>query len=158
MWVEIKQCNYFPHSILSSSSWGCELKYFLSLIHHWQPPSSSSWGCELKYFWMDSTEHSKQSSSSWGCELKCNPYMYCVTSYRHPFREDVSWNNLFVSGKITEQGHPLREDVSWNRITITLNTNEWKSSSSWGCELKCLYELRGIQLAGSSSSWGCELK
>ena len=32
------------------------------------------------------------SSSSWGCELKYNALSDWVEGYRHPLREDVSWN------------------------------------------------------------------
>ena len=32
------------------------------------------------------------------------------------------------------------------------------SSSSWGCELKCLIQCWACRICWSSSSWGCELK
>ena len=120
--------------------------------------SSSSWGCELK--WRNSTHDglSTRSSSSWGCELKCCWKNECDFDFGHPLREDVSWNTgvgrfdlnstvilfvrmwvemhtdkpynnmemviLFVRMWVemvlwlywldTRTRHPLREDVSWN--------------------------------------------
>ena len=78
------------------------------------------------------------SSSSWGCELKCLLFLPLFFEiYRHPLREDVSWNALLLTVVVldapvilfvrmwveitdcfaafkTSAGHPLREDVSWN--------------------------------------------
>ena len=96
MWVEIyTQVEMVSASPLSSSSWGCELKYFyifqkllkgfvILLVRMWveiitpmlNSPfymSSSSWGCELKCYKWRSYCFSWRSSSSWGCELKYIP-------------------------------------------------------------------------------------
>ena len=143
--------------VLSSSSWGCELKLFLHFLNYNVHKSSSSWGCELKYFdWAD-----------------------YPTSSSHPLREDVSWNVfgfvimsspfviLFVRMwveivsnmklSILPYRHPLREDVSWNSPCDRWWTGLW-SSSSWGCELKYFLPLQLLTMLTSSSSWGCELK
>ena len=58
---------------------------------------------------------------------------------------------------MTDKGHPLREDVSWNINAEQLNVKAI-SSSSWGCELKCITGMRMTGDVLSSSSWGCELK
>ena len=76
----------------SASSWGCELKYMISLHlrNHGRQPlreavswnvepaydpdlpfsSASSWGCELKYHGQFRRKYNIQSASSWGCEFK----------------------------------------------------------------------------------------
>ena len=58
---------------MSSSSWGCELKYFRNHRHSTHTSSSSSWGCELKYFKIH--------------------FIYATVT-GHPLREDVSWNSF----------------------------------------------------------------
>ena len=123
--------------ISSSSSWGCELKYqsFLQQSFGKGHPlredvswnkengdgicrtrrSSSSWGCELKFALFVPADSTVPSSSSWGCELKYPTDSDQETgSYRHPLREDVSWNKEVADIKTSDQCHPLREDVSWN--------------------------------------------
>ena len=70
MWVEICMPNVSCPISLSSSSWGCELKYGMAVIVNYLVPSSSSWGCELKWH--------------------CNDQVTLFDS--HPLREDVSWN------------------------------------------------------------------
>ena len=74
MWVEIRTATFNTSPVMSSSSWGCELKYVFIIFHtiyfshplredvswndsmspkDWQEASSSSsWGCELKYFYI----------------------------------------------------------------------------------------------------------
>ena len=82
----------------SSSSWGCELKWYRELAVYDTTRSSSSWGCELKCFHNHTHSKHTSSSSSWGCELKY--LLFCVhtfTVYRHPLREDVSWNVISTS-------------------------------------------------------------
>ena len=116
MWVEILRSQQERHEDVSSSSWGCELKYTLSLrffmtslvilfVRMW---------VEIPCLWMElqpvlvilfvrmwvempfafsSFSKAMSSSSSWGCELKYarkprDPKLIA----RHPLREDVSWN------------------------------------------------------------------
>ena len=102
-----------------------------------------------------------QSSSSWGCELKCEGWYGIGSSTCHPLREDVSWNLKYCGFKDSDIRHPLREDVSWNGkedyfLTLTYShplredvswnvcqtsqqQTRYMSSSSWGCELKCVW-------------------
>ena len=130
---------------------------------------------------LDSIEDkSLSSSSSWGCELKCNQgnryfVPFCVIlfvrmwveilvflsgvfgTFRHPLREDVSWNSVSFLHPFWPYRHPLREDVSWNTgapwiasgISVILFVRMWVeiSTSFWYCST-----------VSSSSSWGCELK
>ena len=93
MWVEIPYQLHLCNTFWSSSSWGCELKYWNSKSGRKPFVSSSSWGCELKYVW---------SIISWD-RRQC-----------HPLREDVSWNVSYGRYFLCENCHPLREDVSWN--------------------------------------------
>ena len=61
-----------------------------------------------------SISHPFVSSSSWGCELKFCCQVNSWLHFRHPLREDVSWNISIHTSIARGQGHPLREDVSWN--------------------------------------------
>ena len=70
MWVEISHVSFSLPSFLSSSSWGCELKYVQASCPPEKWLSSSSWGCELKYQLVQNTDKTDS----------------------HPLREDVSWN------------------------------------------------------------------
>ena len=138
MWVEmLSPCpEVLPQ--LSSSSWGCELKYLF-----FQRPCNRIQVILFVRMWVE--------------------IIYCKsclkTIFSHPLREDVSWNNinlclfnlfyviLFVrmwveiafevSMLCFVACHPLREDVSWNVKFAELNDTDVSSSSSWGCELKC---------------------
>ena len=158
MWVEISSMLLNTRSQLSSSSWGCELKWIWNTIFWLRNGSSSSWGCELKYhehcqgscwtnvilfvrMWVEiniALQRGREaaSSSSWGCELKYK--IFRIT--------------------MTHQSHPLREDVSWNIFNYSQQGVKALSSSSWGCELKCHSNNCWIWRYLSSSSWGCELK
>ena len=70
MWVEIVIILPVTAPLLSSSSWGCELKYLFFQCPCDRIQSSSSWGCELKWCWIRSCWCKLPSSSSWRCELK----------------------------------------------------------------------------------------
>ena len=124
----------------------------------------------------------RRSSSSWGCELKYDMLQRFRREFGgHPLREDVSWNIVLPSCFIrcnvilfvrmwveisirmlprdSPVCHPLREDVSWNSNCLVVNSFRYQSSSSWGCELKCVVLCCNAgQRVTSSSSWGCELK
>ena len=92
MWVEMSASFLISSTIPSSSSWGCELKYYRNedikkaafvtlFVRMWVEINSTSiefnqnivilfvrmW-VEMSYFMWDAVM--KQSSSSWGCELK----------------------------------------------------------------------------------------
>ena len=144
--------------------------------------SSSSWGCELKYIFMVKLSfvcsHPLREDVSWN--VSYGRYFLCENC--HPLREDVSWNITFrYCICVPLCRHPLREDVSWNRkqrirsvhwnvvilfvrmwvemsIAHDLNWLGLPSSSSWGCELKCSLPGTTATVPWSSSSWGCELK
>ena len=130
----------------SSSSWGCELKYFHLCVNFWHISHplredvswNTPWGvhthrCEVILFvrmWVEIKLKPGafpwlQSSSSWGCELK---YVWCcdlVNRVGHPLREDVSWNKLWLDNSSTGSNrHPLREDVSWNSVDYAAKSNK----------------------------------
>ena len=160
MWVEIPPefCNNMNK--LSSSSWGCELKYTMRLNISCGDTSSSSWGCELKYsslnYNFNAVCHPPREDVSWNIRILRNGQ----NRTSHPPREDVSWNDRTTMGRIdkvvillvrmwveiTQEQfmirltcHPPREDVSWNVVSACELCKTGSSSSSWGCELKCLY-------------------
>ena len=150
--------KWFCLKLLSSSSWGCELKYPIQILHldYFRHPlhedvswntirihgtsgrnvSSSSWGCELKCEIDDMKEIDDQSSSSWGCELK-----YSVR------KQDRHLQNVILFMRM------------WVEISLPLQALRGSmSSSSWGCELKWQHSPKQWLAQSSSSSWGCELK
>ena len=100
--------------LLSTSSWGRELKHIKYPLACLVTPSTSSWGRELKHTVADNADGVlKVSTSSWGRELK-QRLMKLSPDIRRPLREVVSWNNLFY-----------RTDDP-----------DVESTSSWGRELK----------------------
>ena len=129
-----RRYSYKRHPLREDVSWNI----YNRTITGKQEESSSSWGCELKYLMRGIWEKRRVSSSSWGCELKCLLFLPLFFEiYRHPLREDVSWNALLLTVVVldapvilfvrmwveitdcfaafkTSAGHPLREDVSWN--------------------------------------------
>ena len=119
------------------------------------------------------------SSSSWGCELKCVHRYQAAHAFRHPLREDVSWNTCVNMALSKDGRHPLREDVSWN-ITyavspvaevVILFVRMWVEIFWQGVGSKrtavILFVRMWVEIRSacrhplqesSSSSWGCELK
>ena len=121
--------------------------------------SSSSWGCELKYFLMRQIKkelccHPPREDVSWNDTW----HRTVIRDVRHPPREDVSWNKVSFKCCQTVCRHPPHEDVSWNAKQNYTMLDNLKSSSSWGCELKCICIHHLQHKSSSSSSWGCELK
>ena len=74
LWVEMKTQWYGRSKVVSASSWGCELKYYVLI-----PPVLQS-----------------ASASSWGCELKCVSCLRRTICTRQPLREAVSWNVFII--------------------------------------------------------------
>ena len=136
MWVEMMSVTPYASALLSSSSWGCELKYDeldqnLRRIRHplREDVSWNSWGSVLSQvqlvilfvrMWVEMHISNSfllclSSSSSWGCELK---YV------QKNMMELIIWVILFVRMRVEisvlwilvqpQWCHPLREDVSWN--------------------------------------------
>ncbi len=113
------QTDYFCLKLLSSSSWGCELKYVI-------------WDWKSAEFW---------SSSSWGCELKYSMAIEAVLMRCHPLREDVSWNS--DSAVALHIAIVILFVRMWVEIScVSAQGFMWKSSSSWGCELKFSFKFR----------------
>ena len=102
-----------------------------------QKRSSSSWGCELKYWRMLQQTLCISSSSSWGCELKYLPFSL-LTWMKYVILFVRMWVEIFrfLLHLDTLCCHPLREDVSWNIMFRQMKGKYSLSSSSWGCELK----------------------
>ena len=112
--------NHFCLKLLSSSSWGCELKcrrtkrrspdIVILLVRMWveiqypQEGHLADYVILLVRMWveMDIALNIEPlpvlSSSSWGCELKYDIYRPIARKYGHPPREDVSWNERFGAG------------------------------------------------------------
>ena len=138
MWVEISLPRLAKGGTLSSSSWGCELKFkeqgYLTISGERHPPREDvSWNVSsfklcggeivilLVRMWVE-IAHAPycalfiRSSSSWGCELK---YVYRAGRAAGN-QSSSSWGcelklpNLL--SKLILPCHPPREDVSWNPI------------------------------------------
>ena len=158
MWVEIINVGYEKEVLPSSSSWGCELKFWNGLgvfIKDGHPPREDvSWNTRIG--WSDRL--TARSSSSWGCELKCWYHHRVLYRNSHPPREDVSWNSLDCLQEIGNSCHPPREDVSWNmtssKIISCFFSHPPREDVSWNTHVNVCFFMR----LTSSSSWGCELK
>ena len=120
MWVEIPLSYTASNYTVSSSSWGCELKYY-----------------KLQWYFSASTCHPLREDVSWNLDTVLSNL---TSPIRHPLREDVSWNRLapvieeigdvilfvrmwveirrMVMEYVGREGHPLREDVSWNLLYL----------------------------------------
>ena len=137
MWVEIYILRRNGMWNMSSSSWGCELKCDRP---HWDWDTAQTVILFVR-MWVEILygpfyQIASASSSSWGCELKCVHRYQAAHAFRHPLREDVSWNSKPTLSAAAAESHPLREDVSWNIKYPGRRTFQVQSSSSWGCELK----------------------
>ena len=124
------------HIRLSSSSWGCELKYWYiyeKCISESHPPREDvSWNLISLAIFASPSCHPPREDVSWNIAIGC---LWNVQNC-HPPREDVSWNSLGSFDASWWYSHPPREDVSWNAWKVLFGSNNWRSSSSWGCELK----------------------
>ena len=90
--------DYFCLKLLSSSSWGCELKFSQILQKFLLFSSSSSWGCELKYqhgFSRTGKSYVILLVRMW-VEMLLLSALY-LRLCCHPPREDVSWNANYDS-------------------------------------------------------------
>ena len=164
--------------------------------------STSSWGRELKCYTVTAEHRFHSSTSSWGRELKCFRKIHLPQLKRRPLREVVSWNandtpcadRLYMS--TSSWGRELkchqfrlssiasRVDLfvrSWVEISFVVFKGKLlRSTSSWGRELK--FNSKGVfgyyfgrplcevvswnnttpiyfgQKHMSTSSWGRELK
>ena len=142
MWVEIIIISCVSGDReLSSSSWGCELKYSLpgttaTVPCHplredvsWNILSRSSvlWRIVILFVrmwvempWLSVILYLPRVIlfvRMW-VEMRMQSFK-CSGTWCHPLREDVSWNVLvaiFFSSLIS---HPLREDVSWNALVVS---------------------------------------
>ena len=160
MWVEIFTEEELAKVTESSSSWGCELKWWkdgrrsiwslvILLVRMWVEIIYKKIFCRLKSvillvrMWVEMNKdyivnsHSA-SSSSWGCELKFEDDDIDIPS----LGSSSSWGCELKCkssryGAWTYGSHPPREDVSWNSYIAGWSTDKEMSSSSWGCELKC---------------------
>ena len=123
--------------MLSSSSWGCELKCS-------ERPCIAFWArvilfvrmwvempCKLSFI-VAAICHPLREDVSWNIwGPACNIRKWVILFVRmwvempsansffswvscHPLREDVSWNINMPQYKSSDGCHPLREDVSWN--------------------------------------------
>ena len=162
------------HPLREDVSWNIPVKYVIQFLHvilfvrMWvemilfassslRIRSSSSWGCELKCHWLLQSLLSLLSSSSWGCELKYYKVVAVLCGFRHPLREDVSWNakgfyltdsyavilfvrmwvEILMALSLTVMNMVILFVRMWVEIPWILDYHvACQSSSSWGCELK----------------------
>ena len=178
MWVEMCPRSFSHLFPLSSSSWGCELKFsslVVSVACSCHPLREDvSWNiwhsrqhafCPVILFvrmWVEISHWTNNliplaSSSSWGCELKYVNLTRYFQKGSHPLREDVSWN--------THTSHLLSILLvilfvrMWVEMLIFVHTafygigHPLREDVSWNDSMP----PKDWQEA-SSSSWGCELK
>ena len=125
----------FCLKLLSSSSWGCELKNLYSFsvcsLDSHPPREDVSWKeySALKEYakevillvrmWVEKNWKSFRTGGAYGHppredvswkNFSINLSIFCRC---HPPREDVSWKIVFFHSTSMYPGHPPREDVSW---------------------------------------------
>ena len=144
MWVEMWYINgvgvkWERHPLREDVSWNMS---FNVSYNDWMM-SSSSWGCELKY---KSVLHGLRQNSvilfvrMW-VEIKIEDSCG-LEPHSHPLREDVSWNisNAFFVAVLTTSSSSWGCELKYTCARIHIHPS-W-SSSSWGCELKWWYRRR----------------
>ena len=142
VWVEIPASDSRQKTIVSRSTWACELKCQRFVLTIWKSWSRSTWACELKLF-------------LYTVLLNCPLVTLHVSVWVEIDVLDIS---LYDS-----RCHAPRERVSWNFdvdgtdvwLTVTLHVSVWveisilasqflqfQSRSTWACELKLSISLR----------------
>ena len=116
MWVEITVNCYHQPFLMSSSSWGCELKYIM-----------------LFYTSRKQKRHPLREDVSWNAHI----YKRFFVRHSHPLREDVSWNKSHYTKKDFDRLSSSSWGCELKFWCISRNCLSCTSSSSWGCELKC---------------------
>ena len=125
MWVEIMAGDErVINEASSSSSWGCELKCNSEEILSCQRVILfvRMW---VEIYFGRFSPHSKyrhplREDVSWNLTAHCR----CSCDRCHPLREDVSWNGNELHNNMKKLGHPLREDVSWNFLMLIDTSNQ----------------------------------
>ena len=140
VWVEMTLTAWQCLTVMSRSTWACELKWKYWYFVYSNNKSRSTWACELKSITYDDDSKNFLSRSTWACELKCLTNCICVIWCSHAPRERVSWNSFKNVFHLLEISHAPRERVSWNR-TQMCGRKASASRSTWACELK-LWWLR----------------
>ena len=170
LWVEMLSVSSVMFSVLSASSWGCELKCNPSTHTnslYGQPLREAvSWNVsELSVMpqslvslfvrlWVEMLPKMRAYKPD-SVSLFVRLWVEIISHYRffircrQPLREAVSWNKRRKGEYHHEESQPLREAVSWNNLSTI---------PSWGCELKCGLDSWTGDTVSSASSWGCELK
>ena len=137
MWVEMWYINgvgvkWERHPLREDVSWNMS---FNVSYNDWMM-SSSSWGCELKYinrYMYTLAAHVILFVRMW-VEMTLLLFLFLL-HVCHPLREDVSWNTKVVSD--TSQGMVILFVRMWVEMLQCLMISIYNmSSSSWGCELK----------------------
>ena len=152
MWVEIPVRNVLVsgqcHPLREDVSWNIVCAW-CSIKETGHPLREDvSWNKESKYIDEELRRHPLREDVSWNTWWRTRKPNRRVILFVRMWveilssvfwtlqcREDVSWNNEACCELTLRLSHPLREDVSWNVKGCKYNRN-YKSSSSWGCELK----------------------
>ena len=138
MWVEIYSVRVthiqtWSHPLREDVSWNMDAKEDCFLVDGHPLREDVSWNINI-ILWLHWWH---TSSSSWGCELKCQWLLVVWNQTRHPLREDVSWNT--IAGYYTMGTAVILFVRMWVEMLLKITLHwEIRSSSSWGCELKCL--------------------
>ena len=159
MWVEM----FFPFSLYSVPLVILLVRMWVEIYNNVARSisgqlSSSSWGCELKYRDMIQNQIEKLVILLVRMWVEMNTsHLSWQLLQGHPPCEDVSWNKHFFN--IIRRYTVILLVRMWVEM-LQPTSFCWfrKSSSLWGCELK--YHVTEYTHAKhlSSSLWGCELK
>ena len=138
MWVEMWYINgvgvkWERHPLREDVSWNMS---FNVSYNDWMM-SSSSWGCELKYinrYMYTLAAHVILFVRMW-VEMTLLLFLFLL-HVCHPLREDVSWNCSVISNKARKNASSSSWGCELKYLDFIYCMFLSASSSSWGCELK----------------------
>ena len=140
MWVEMILYDDPSKKYTSSSSWGCELKYWKGII--------TAMGINVILFvrmWVEMVRQYLFGVTK-AVILFVRMWVEMIMLEPAGFGDPVilfvrMWVEMLNEGdtESLKVSHPLREDVSWNSLSRSCSYPFTSSSSSWGCELKWLF-------------------
>ena len=100
--------------------------------------SSSVWGCGLKSIFRLRTKIFSIVILRVRMWIEINVAKANETARKsHPPCEDVDWNFVIFPASVASNSHPPCEDVDWNTNLCVGLRYRCRSSSVWGCGLKC---------------------
>ena len=162
VWVEMFSMIFTRLSILSRSTWACELKW------QWCCNAENPWSVTLHVsvwveiwpiFWYLTQKIVTLHVSVW-VEI-CRVDVTHDASAGHAPRERVSWNNAEQTGTIQVHSHAPRERVSWNQQIVRdlrkAGSHAPRERVSWNHMWPCCHRILIGHAPRERVSWNCKI-